>query len=254
MKRWKSVLCGALTLFLVGLGSVLWWQKNNLKAIQVGLQCSTEEIEDKLQENQRVVKDAMAAVPEIVVQDVTEEERQALKDGTLSQEELTDQLVRVEQQAVPSQAEKVPEESGLSVENSSEVIQPELPQKATDVKVDYQVKLSVMIAEVYVLREQYTIALENMYAEAKSVYRTMPKEDRSKTKRLKIASDYITRAINLEKECDQKINDIITRLEMLISQHNGDMRLTEAVLNTYVQEKSLRKAWYMSELVKRGLV
>ena len=69
-----------------------------------------------------------------------------------------------------------------------------------------------------------------------------------------MVSDYLARATELEKECDGKMDDLVTRLEKLISEHNGDMSMADAVLNTYVNEKSLKKAWYLARLKEKGLV
>ena len=47
---------------------------------------------------------------------------------------------------------------------------------------------------------------------------------------------------------------IIAQMETLIQANNGDMSLTDTVFNTYVNEKSLKKAWYMSRLQEKGLI
>ena len=88
MRRWKKIVLGVLLLLLLAGAVLFWWQKENLKALKDGLQYSSEEIETKLQENQQTIKDAVDSRPEVVVRDVTDEERAALKDGSLSQEEL----------------------------------------------------------------------------------------------------------------------------------------------------------------------
>ena len=40
----------------------------------------------------------------------------------------------------------------------------------------------------------------------------------------------------------------------LISANNGDPSIIDTVIETYASEKSLKKAWYMAELKKRGFV
>ena len=66
----------------------------------------------------------------------------------------------------------------------------------------YQKELSALIAKVYVLREEYTIALEEMYDSAKADYLAMPESKRTKANLAKMTADYLGKATALEKECD----------------------------------------------------
>ena len=47
---------------------------------------------------------------------------------------------------------------------------------------------------------------------------------------------------------------VIAEMERLIKENNGDMSLTDTVFDTYVKEKSIKKAWYLSRLKEKGLV
>lgn len=244
MNRWKKILCGGLILLLLFGGGVLWWQRENIQAVRDGLQYSSEEIEEKLQENQQAIQDAVSAAPEVVVRDVTEEEKQALKEGTITQEELADRLV----ESKPSSSD----ENGVPPQSTQQSPLPPV-EEVSAVDPEYQKKVSAIVAEVYVLREQYTIELDNMFEAAKAEYKGMSEEDRSADKLTKWARSYITKASQLERDCDAKMYDIIDRLDQLITENNGDPGILDTVVNTYANEKSLKKAWYMSELEKRGL-
>lgn len=251
MKRWKKILYGGLILLLLLMAGLCLWQKENIMAIRDGLQYSSEEIEEKLQENQQTIQDAVSAAPEVVVRDVTEEEKQALKDGTITQQELVDRLIAPEQ--VPSNGNG--EHLQSSHQGSSTPAEEENPVKESPVMdPEYQKKVSAIVAEVYVLREQYTIELDNMYETAKAEYKRMSEKERTKEKLVDWAAGYMSKAIKLEKNCDAKMDDIVLRLDTLIRENNGDLSLVDTVVYTYASEKSLKKAWYMSELEKRGLV
>ena len=245
MNRWKKILCGGLVLLLLFGGGVLWWQRENIQAVRDGLQYSSEEIEEKLQENQQAIQDAVSAAPEVVVRDVTEEEKQALKEGTITQEELADRLVEPEQ--ISSDVNDIPSQS------TQQSLSPTV-EEVPAVDPEYQQKVSAIVAEVYVLREQYTIELDNMYETAKAEYKRMSEKERTKEKLVDWAAGYMSKAIKLEKNCDAKMDDIVLRLDTLIRENNGDLSLVDTVVYTYASEKSLKKAWYMSELEKRGLV
>lgn len=252
MKRWKKLLCGALVLLLLLVSGLIWWQRDNIQAIRDGLQYSSEEIEEKLQENQQTIQDAVNAAPEVVVRDVTEEEKQALKEGTITQEELADRLIGSEQ--VPSNVNDVPVQSSQQQGSSTPVEEATPEEKPPTVDPEYQKKVSAIVAEVYVLREQYTIELDNMYETAKAEYKSMSEKERTKENLVDWAAGYMSKAIKLEKSCDAKMDEIVLRLDTLIRENNGDLSLVDTVVYTYASEKSLKKAWYMSELEKRGLV
>lgn len=272
MRRWKKIVLGVLLLLLLAGAALFWWQKENLKALKDGLQYSSEEIETKLQENQQTIKDAVDSRPEVVVRDVTDEERAALKDGSLSQEELIDRLINTETEtsAVPQSPPK-PEQAQSTETQPQQPAKPPAQEQPTDkpaevqppvqppaeqptAEDEYKKKVSAIIAEVYVLREQYTIELDNMFDTAKAEYVAMSKAGTSKDKLISWATGYISKASNLEKSCDKKMDDVVLRLETLIRENNGDLSLVDTVVYTYANEKSLKKAWYMSELEKRGLI
>lgn len=271
MRRWKKIVLGVLLLLLLAGAVLFWWQKENLKALKDGLQYSSEEIETKLQENQQTIKDAVDSRPEVVVRDVTDEERAALKDGSLSQEELIDRLINTETEtsAVPRSPPK-PEQAQPTETQPQQPAKPaqeqpadkpagvpppvQPPAEQPTAEDEYKKKVSAIIAEVYVLREQYTIELDNMFNTAKSEYVAMSKAGTSKDKLISWATGYISKASNLEKSCDKKMDDVVLRLETLIRENNGDLSLVDTVVYTYANEKSLKKAWYMSELEKRGLI
>ena len=59
------------------------YEKDFLEKIYKDL-LETRMLEEKLVENRQVIRDAVEAAPEIVVREVTEEERQALRDGAMS--------------------------------------------------------------------------------------------------------------------------------------------------------------------------
>lgn len=264
MKQRKKILCGVLAFLLAGTASAAWWQRDNIKALMTAVQYSEEELAQKLEENQQAIENAVSAAPEVVIRDVTEEERQALKDGTLTQEELIDRLLNTETPEAPA----APQPSGPGEGQTQPPVQaakpetppapqPETPPPEAAVplpEADYQKQLSAIIAEVYVLREQYTIELDNMYAAAKAEYKAMPKSKRTTEKLSKWAMGYVSRANQLEKKCDASMDSVVERMEKLIKENNGDLSLVDTVVYTYASEKSLKKAFYMSKLEKRGLI
>lgn len=242
-----------LAIILAAVAALAVWQKNNIAALKEFVSAgSQEELEQKLEQNQQAITDAVEKTPEIVVRDVTEEEKQALRDGTLSQEELAERLVG-------TQTEQPKEEETPKTETpAQETPKTETPAQAETsaqqpVESEYQKQISAVVAKVYVLREKFTIALDNLQAEATEVYKAMPAEERKGSKLTKFVSDFLARGTALEKECDAEMDAIVAELDALIRANNGDFSIVDTVVETYANEKSLKKAWYMAELEKKGL-
>lgn len=266
MKRRKTILCTILVLLAVSLAGLFWWQRDNLKAIHAATQHTSAELEEKLEENQQMIEEAVRSasevtVREVTVREVTEEERQALRDGSMTQEQLMERLTGSGggEPSQPDAESAVPAsrpESGGKTDAA-----PETPDAAAagekseqSAESSYQKELSALIAKVYVLREEYTLALDTMYADAKAEYLALPAEKRTTTQLAKMAKGYLSRANALEKECDGKMDEVIRAMEKLLRENDGDLGLVDTVVYTYANEKSLKKSWYMSKLEQKGLL
>lgn len=245
MKRRKTILCTILVLLAVSLAGLFWWQRDNLKAIHAATQHTSAELEEKLEENQQMIQEAVKAAGEVTVGEITEEDRQAFRDGSMTQEQLVERLTN------GGEGEPREEPASTSRPESDGTPPPEPPKPAENT---YQKELSALVARVYVLREEYTLALDTMYADAKAEYLALPAEKRTKTHLLKMARGYLSRASALEKECDGKMDEIVRAMEKLLRENNGDLGLVDTVVYTYANEKSLKKSWYMSKLEQKGLI
>lgn len=245
MKRRKTILCTILVLLAVSLAGLFWWQRDNLKAIHAATQHTSAELEEKLEENQQMIQEAVKAAGEVTVGEITEEDRQAFRDGSMTQEQLVERLTN------GGEGEPREESASTSRPESDGTPPPEPPKPAENT---YQKELSALIARVYVLREEYTLALDTMYADAKAEYLALPAEKRTKTHLLKMARGYLSRASALEKECDGKMDEIVRAMEKLLRENDGDLGLVDTVVYTYANEKSLKKSWYMSKLEQKGLI
>ena len=241
-KTARTVLLIVLAVLVLAVGLLAWRFRKEIQAFAISRQYSTAELEGQLADNDQTIRDAVEASSDVTVRAPTDEEREALRDGSLSQEEL---IGRLTGESAAGSSDSAPE-TAAPEEQPAEQAPAEPPE--------YQKQLSALIAQVYVLREEYLAALDNMETSAKADYRALSDSQRTAGKLASLVSDYIGRATRLEKECDGKMDALIAQMETLIQANNGDMSLTDTVFNTYVNEKSLKKAWYMSRLQEKGLI
>ena len=254
MSRLKKVLLALFIILITLFAAVdvlVWWQWDNIAPIINGLRYSTAELEEKLAQNDQGIKDAVATIPEVVVRDITDEERQALRDGTLSPEELVQNIVAGEGEQTEPEPPKAPDS-----DTQPQPQQPQQPQRPakTPEQLAYEQEISEIIAKVYVLREEFLGKLDALMAEALAEYRAMTPEQRSAGNLASFASSYLNKGLDMERECDARIEEIVAELETLLQENNGDLSIAQTVYDTYLEEKSLKKAWYMAELKKRGFV
>ena len=263
MKKWTKILLGALVCIVAVFGGVVYWQWNTVEAVVQAAQYTSEEIEAKQKENKEKVQQAIASDPALTVRDLTEEEKQALRDGSMTAEELTEKLLET---TLPQQTPPSGQENGQTPQAGAPTGQapqsaPQTPKPAevqtppateTAAEGQWQRDLSGLVAQVYIMQEEYTIALDSMEEEAKAEYHTL--RNRTKKSLIQFAQGYVKRAMELEKTCDARMDDIVAKMEHIIAENGGNMTLVDTVVETYASEKSLKKASYMAELEKRGWI
>ena len=246
MKRKHKIALIALLPVLV-LAGLAVWQRNNWQALQQATQYSRQELEEQIASNEQAVQETLQSMPEVQIQvreHLTEEERAALRDGTLSVEEAAERLIQ------PDSAES----STAAEEPSTATTKTTTTTTTPAVLSSYEQRLSRVVAKVYVLREQYTQALEDMEDEAYADYCALSERGAGKTAKVKLAKSYLTKATTLEKECDAQMDAVVKELEELVLSYGGDYSIVETVIETYANEKSLKKAWYISRLEEKGLM
>ena len=216
-KKWPWVLLAVLAVLTAAAVGVYRWQENNIEAVKNYTQYTQQELEVQLQENTQQVQEMLEAALE------TAREVDARQQAQKTEENTTDTDQPVQQAPAPQ---------GPS----------------------YEELLKAIVDRVYALRKEYVDALEMLEKDGIAAYKAIPTEQRKGKYLVDFASTYISRASNLEKDCDNKMDGLVGELEALQKQFGQSDELVQQVIDTYAKEKSLKKAWYMSELQKRGMV
>ena len=311
MKKRKMIKHGwiivviVLLVVLVIFGALYLLHRENLKAVANAKQYTQEELQEQLADSRQTVEESLAEqYPEVQVRDLTEEERTALREGTMTREELIAALIgsptgsdsvgdspddpgsaegsTAEHESTTEPSPETPESSAPEVTATptpkpSSTPAPEATSAPTSTpapataspgetssaagsapelteKEEYANALAELVAEVYVMREEFTAQLDEMYAAAKAEYMAMPESERSRKKLISWASGYITKASALEKQCDAKMDDILIRVQQLAEQYGQDTSIVNTLASSYALEKSIQKSLYIQELEKRGIL
>lgn len=232
--KYVLIILAAILVFLALLKLVSWWDSKQGLVDTEGNQTSS---------------DMLSKLPDISVREPTDEERESLAKGELTKEELIQDLVDDAVVHLPNEEqEKEPTTSNDGQEDGNQGSPPSQP-----IQTEYERRMAEIMAEVYVLRDEYIITLETMYSEAEAALsKLVNKADNEETASL--VSYYLTKANDLELQCDEKIDIIVDEMKKLIKENNGDMGLVDNVIKTYATEKATKKAWYINHLKEKGLI
>ena len=287
-KRWIIIAVVILVLIVV-LGVLYLMQQDNLRAAANARKYTQEQLLEKKEENRQAVEDALGKqYPELHVRDLTDQERAALRDGTLSREEIISALLGLDEQGhessgsaqgteppaqtqdpvpetpaptegpAPSQtaaptAAPAPSQTAAPEETPipAETAEPEPEPPPAD---PYSEELASLVADIYVMREEYIALLDEMMARAKAEYSAKPESERTHSKLVKWASGYVSEAANLEKECDARMDAVLAKVKALAEKYGEDTGIVDTLAGFYAEEKSIQKSLYIQELERRGIL
>lgn len=263
-QRWVVLIVVLLVIAAVLAGLYLW-QQENLKAAANARKYTQQELREQLADSRGSVEETLEQHPEITVRDLNDEERKALRSGDLTPQELIailtqpkDSGAKAPEETPAPETTPVPETPASQPVGAPTVPTPtptptQAPHEPTPQEI-YEAKLSELVAQVYVMREQYTAQLDAMVAQAKAEYRAMSESERTKSKLLSWASGYAAKATDLEHQCDAQMESILTEMTALIKENGGDLSLVKTMAYSYAEEKRIQKSIYIQELEKRGIM
>lgn len=216
MRTRTKVVMIVLAVLVIVIGGLTAWQWNNLKALYSGITLDPASIQEELDAQQKEFDAAMDEydVPKI---EFTQEEIDQLVNGEVSADQIADSMIQKDE---PSEEEPLPPE-----ETIDQAIQKE-------------------IATMYVLRETYVGKLDVIIQAAINEYAA---SDGSKSKE-DIVYGKFQELTALEKECDQQVAAVTSRMRDLLKQAGKDTSLADQVEDTYQTEKSMKKAYYIQQM------
>lgn len=244
-------------------------QRNNIAAARYLLNYSSDEISEKLAENEQRILDALDEHVPVRVPDLTDEEKELMASDDLTIEDAVSLLVEraaatevsINQASLDNPddpSDEFLDEGPSAPLDTTFAEQGHLPDAdvppdnfdsdETGVLTEYDESADVIIglvAEVYVLRAYFTSRLDQLFSSAVSEYRALSEEEQS-SMGMDIASKYIDLAFGLERECDGLMDDLVARLRAELQKTGGDSSFVNDIMSGYSEEKSLKKAYYLS--------
>ncbi len=240
MKKGAKIALGILGAVVVTGAALTAWQWSNIKAAAYMLSMDRDTLDQRLEENQHALDDAMASY-QVGGYTFSEDEISRLKDGSLTPEEAARQMLdSMDAPSKESPEPSVPQTSaaGQSPEAASAAV------PADDVAAEAEAEIREKIATMYALRTTYVGKLEAVVQSAIDEYAAGEHTSENRTKVVYSKFEELTA---LEQECDQQVAAVVARLRELLKITGQDDSLAKLVEQTYEDQKSLKKAYYLQE-------
>lgn len=228
----KIALCAVGVIVVCGAAAVAW-QWNNLKAAGYMLTMDKETLDSRLEENRKVLDSAMEEY-QLPTYTFSPEERAQLASGELDSDAAAARLLE------PPAAE----ETAQPEESPAAQTQADAGETEADSYEEEYAEIRQLIAQMYVLQATYVGKLEAVVQSAIDEYMAGEHTDENRTKVVYSKFEELTA---LEKECDGKVEAVVSRLRELLKATGQDDTLAQEVERTYEEEKSLKKAYYLKE-------
>ena len=88
--------------------------------------------------------------------------------------------------------------------------------------------------------------LGNIKEEAQAEFYKFPMEERTQANKTAVITDKLIECYELENQCDIKIESLLGGLESELKQIGSDTAIVDEIRAAYKEEKSVKKAYYMS--------
>ena len=248
MKKRTKILLGIAAVLAVAAGVLCVRQWNNITAARYTLTMDQDAVSSRIAENEAVLHEVLT---EYDLADYTpsEEEIAAVASGEKTTQELAQEMVSA--QAASSQAGEAaaPAASGTAASSAgssgpAQSAAPSAPAQPAAPSYDDQIRAQV--AMMYVLRSTFVSRLDELVDQA--VFDYALAENFTRDGRMAAVTPYLDAVSTLEEECDAEVATVVAELRRLLKASGQDDSLAKKVEETYEEEKSLKKAYYLKEL------
>jgi hypothetical protein len=186
---------------------------------------SQDEISEQIAKSKENAQQAMEQYDLSVTRDFTLEEEEKIRKGEMTVEEAM-QLIMADSSDESGKADDTGANSTAnSTENSANGI------------------VSKYVAQVYNLKAYYIGQLGSLENTMRAEYDQSGKD---KTKIAGIVKNYMPQVAAMESECDGKIASLLNDMRNELSAIGADTSIVDTINDSYVNEKSLRKSYYLS--------
>lgn len=265
--RVRNALLIILVLLLLIVGIVAFVFRDYLAQIPrlyKGMSYSSDEISSMQADNDKKANELLNNLAVETMRDLTDEERQLLASGELSEsdaisliqglmppidfsEVTTDEIDETDvpdetsaaDTSVDTSATKPAVTTAQTTTKGKDTHEALTPERAAEL----QNRVSEIIAEIYLLRATYLNKIETLIADTKAEYIALPKDQHNMKGKMRIIEKSLVPKGNaLEAECDTSMNKLLTELEGVLNELGTGTAIIDEIKATYQEQKDLKMA------------
>lgn len=257
-----TVLLIILCIIVIGMVALYFYQKDNINAVVKSVKYSKEDIQQQIDDSKQDVENTLKEYNIDNLKDFSFEEEEKIRKGQITYEqalskmmeesglsdklsvETNDNSTNISAAQNGSQSDSNSQYKGESQSNNGSTSGPVVPNIKAN-SDDPDAIVSEYAIKLYALKAYYLGQIGDLAEEAKADYKV--------NKNLKsIASQYLGRAANLENEADAAVDGLLSELEQKLNSIGADSSVCETMKSAYVNEKNLKKSYYLSLYQKKG--
>lgn len=270
MKKRTKILLLILILFGLPIGGIICWQRQNIQALLEASRYSKEELATQIDEQKAQVESVLNEYGLEGLNDLTFAQEEAIRKGELSLEEVQEQLeqnkIASKKEALLTPSSSAPSSTPSSTVDSSTIDSTATPPSSkthnpsTPSVVSPQQNNNMdrdnadrsqeivrdVISRLYALKAEYIGRLGGLESAAKGEYFALPSNERRGSSAKKLLTKYMSLGLAAESECDARVAALLSQLKQDLEAINASTSIVSTLQSSYEQEKTLKKAYYLS--------
>lgn len=255
MKKLKIV--SIILLIIIALSSVLvWWQFGNIKSVYYWFKYDNQNVSELVEKQKNEVDKYIKDKSSLSVRQSTEAEQKLHQEEIINDDEFVDVLTgKTDVKEMFGQNIALDDSKNFVDETGKPITKEELESSKKESLEDKKEKdnsqrASECVARMYVLKSNFESRLSALVQEAKADYISVPWGEERKARKSEVVKRIYSRAVALEKECDEQVEIVLKELDSILKESGEDRSIVDKIKQSYSEEKSLKKAYYLNLLNK----
>lgn len=250
-RKLLKVFMGVIAVVAVSAAGLAYWQRDNITAVVKSQTSSKEDIAEEIAQSKAKTQKAIEEYKVPIKRDFTLEEEEEIRKGTLSVEDAVKRIMSDNSTASTADSTQTSangaaaDTQNKNENNGSTSGSTAAESKGEELTPEQQI-VAKYLTEMYSLKAYYIGQLGVLEQQLKSQYKAQNGSDRSASSIASFVSSNMNTAVTLESECDTKVEGILGNMRSELEAIGADTSIVDIAEDSYVNEKSLRKSYYLS--------
>ena len=228
MKKTLKIILIVFVVLSFAVGGLAIWQWKNIEGIIIGVSEDSAEIERRRSDNQTKLAQDVSAYMDEPLREMTEEEKELLKNGKISAAEIYQQIF---------------EEKKTELKDGK-------PKKTADNSAKKDEIISRYMAELYRVQSEFVARAEATIVQGANYYESINEHPQDPVARAKTITHFTPIVKGIESECNAKVDSLIANMKNELQAIDADISIIDSIRKTYENEKQLKLSYYANKYLK----